>query len=192
MSSRIPPPAPDDPLWLRPIDRTLMDTASLQARNNPRRRALLRYHELPEAVQRMINAVEPESYICPHRHLRPPHVEVFLVLRGGGVLVRFDDGGAILESVELDAGGPVHGVEIPPGAWHTVLALDPGTVFYEVKEGPYDPAADKEFAPWAPPEGDVDAGRAYLADLRARLHLPAQPSHIPDLTTIDEEDDDLP
>jgi cupin fold WbuC family metalloprotein len=192
MSNRIPPPAPGEDLGLRLIDRTLMDAAGLQARDAARRRALLRYHELPEVVQRMINAIEPESYICPHRHLRPPHVEVFLALRGRGVLVRFDDAGAVVESVVLAAGGPVHGAEIPPGAWHTILALDPGTVFYEVKEGPYDPAADKEFAPWAPPEADLAGGRAYLADLRARLHLPTPVSHIPDLNTLDEEDDDLP
>src|SRR3954452_25069321 len=192
MSTRIPPPDPGDPLWLRPIDRTLLDAAGLQAREDPRRRALLRYHELPEAVQRMLNAVEPDSYIRPHRHLQPPHIEVFLALRGRGVLVRFDDTGAILEAVELDAGGPVHGAEVPPGAWHMVLALDAGTVFYEVKEGPYDPAAEKESAPWAPPEADVAAGRAYLAALRARLHLPPLASHLADPSVLDDEDYDLP
>ena len=29
----------------------------------------------------MLNAIEPQSYIRPHRHLIPPKVEVFLVLR---------------------------------------------------------------------------------------------------------------
>ncbi len=191
MSGRVPPPGADGEA-LRPIDRSVMDLATLQARDAPRRRAILRYHELPETVQRMLNAVEPESYVQPHRHLAPPHVEVFLLLRGRGVLVRFADDGSVAEAVMLAAGGPVHGAEVPPGAWHSVLALDPGTVFYEVKDGPYDPAADKETAPWAPPESDVAAGHAYLTALRARLHLPPLPSHVPDAAALEAEEDDLP
>lgn len=34
-------------------------------------------------------------------------------------------------------------------------------MFYEVKQGPYDPQRAKEFAPWAPLEGTPEA-LAYL------------------------------
>ncbi len=183
MSSRIPFPA-DNPLALRPISHALAAEAADAAAISPRRRALLRYHELAEGVQRMINAVEPDSYICPHAHDAPPKVEVFLVLRGRGLAVRFDPAGAVLEAVELRPAGPTPGIEVPPGAWHTALALESGTVFYEIKQGPYDAATDKTFAAWAPREDD-SAAPAYLADLRRRLGLPP----LPDVLGDADEDD---
>jgi cupin fold WbuC family metalloprotein len=191
MSTRAPTPGDAQGPALRPVDRALMDAATLEARSGTRGRAIIRFHELDEPVQRMLNAFEPESYAPPHAHLSPPKVEVFLVLRGRGLVVRFDPTGAVLEALELDAGGPAHGVEIPPGAWHCALALEPGTVFYEIKQGPYDPATDKTLAPWAPPESDVAAGRDYLARLRRALGLPPLAAHAPAPETIDEEDDDL-
>ncbi|HUS17319.1 MAG TPA: WbuC family cupin fold metalloprotein [Chloroflexia bacterium] len=177
MSQRVPPGAGA----LRPIDRTLLDVATAAAQRDPRRRAILRYHELDEPLQRMLNAVEPGSYVRPHRHADPPKVESFILLRGRAAIIRFDDAGTILEVATLAAGGPQHGVEIPPGAWHMLLALEPGTVFYETKNGPYDPTSDKDFAPWAPAEGDR-AADAYLAAVEARLHLPVP---------VDDEEDDL-
>ena len=48
-------------------------------------------------------------------------------------------------------------VEIAEGAWHALVALAPATVLLEIKPGPYHPAAAKDFAPWAPPEGDEGA-----------------------------------
>jgi len=191
VSDRVPLPPDPAGLGLRPIDRALMDTVGLAARRSPRRRAILRYHELAERLQRMLNAVEPESYIQPHAHSAPHKVEAFVVLRGRGLVVRFDRAGQIAEAIALAAGGPVHGVEIPPGAWHTVLSLEPGSVFYEVKDGPYDPATDKVFAPWAPPESDGPAARAYLAGLRHQLRLPHLAGPISARNEMDEADDDL-
>jgi hypothetical protein len=57
---------------------------------------------------------------------------------------------------------------------------------FEVKAGPYDAATDKRFAPWAPPESDPVMARAYLADLRHRLGLPALGHAAP---APDDEDD---
>jgi cupin fold WbuC family metalloprotein len=193
MDNRVPAHEGADELSFRPVDRLVMDLASDRARRDPRRRALLRYHEFPDHVQRMINAVEPESYARPHTHANPPKVEIFVVLRGSGVVVRYDEAGNILEATRVEAGGPVHGVEVPAGAWHSLLALERDTVFFEVKDGPYDAATDKQFAPWSPPEDDPIAARRFLDDLRARLGLPP-------LTQLDEnlldealdEDEDLP
>ena len=55
-------------------------------------------------------------------------------------------------------------IDLPPGVWHTLAALSPHAVCYEVKPGPYLPANDKAFAPWAPREGEPGAP-AYLASL---------------------------
>ncbi|MCZ7678049.1 MAG: hypothetical protein M5U28_04420 [Sandaracinaceae bacterium] len=41
-------------------------------------------------------------------------------------------------------------------------------MIYEVKPGPWDPATDKEMAPWAPPEGDPRAAELVRALLSSR------------------------
>ena len=71
----------------------------------------------------------------------------------------FDDNGAVTERVEIRENGLCRGCEIEKGAWHTVGALEPNTVVFEVKPGPYDPSADKHFAPWAPEENAKSAAQ---------------------------------
>jgi len=79
----------------------------------------------------------------------------------------FDDSGSVIEQHRLGRDG-VLGIDLGPGVWHTVACLSETAVCFEVKPGPYDVATDKEFAPWAPREGDPDAP-AYLARLIAAL-----------------------
>ncbi|MDS4022011.1 MAG: WbuC family cupin fold metalloprotein, partial [Candidatus Competibacter sp.] len=80
--------------------------------------------------------------------------------------VFFDDRGAVAERVVLEPGGAVVGINVPAGTFHTVLALTPGTVFFEAKAGPYLPLAPDEKAPWAPTEGETGAN-GYLEWLRS-------------------------
>ncbi len=128
-----------------------------KAVNSPRRRTNLNLHQtLEDPVQRFLNAIEPGSYVRPHRHHSPLRWELFTALTGRAVVLLFDDDGTVLERTEIGAGGPVHAVEIPAGAWHTIAALEPGTVLFEFKQGPYAAVTDKDFASWAPAEGDAD------------------------------------
>jgi len=150
---------------LRAIDSPRLDAVSAAASDSPRRRAIVRYHDHEEPVQRMLNAMEPDTYVRPHRHTTPPKTEAFLALRGAAAVLRFDDAGDIAEAVIIRAGGPTFGAEIPPGTWHTVVSLEPGTVLYEVLQGPYAAASHKDFAPWAPGEADPTAPE-FLAALR--------------------------
>ena len=46
---------------------------------------------------------------------------------------------AVEESFELAAGGPVCALNIPAGQWHTLRALESGTVILEMKDGAYEP-----------------------------------------------------
>ncbi|MBO9541016.1 WbuC family cupin fold metalloprotein [bacterium] len=153
---------------LRPIDRTAASFAQARVEASPRHRAIARYHDHHEAVQRMLNAVEPASYVRPHRHADPAKVEVFVVLTGRAVVLTFDDEGTLQSTLEIAAGGPCWGVEIPPGTWHSLISLEAGTVLYEVIEGAYQPASHKDYAPWAPAEG-TEEGQRYLEALRAGL-----------------------
>lgn len=153
---------------LRPIGLEQMAEARALSRTSPRRRAIVRYHEHAEAVQRMMNAFEPESYVRPHRHSEPDKVEVFVVLSGRALVLQFDDAGRVTDYVLIAAGGPQRGVEIPPRTWHSVLALDAGTVLYEVIEGAFSPSTHKSYAPWAPAEGSPEAS-AFHEALLARV-----------------------
>ncbi|NIL99612.1 MAG: cupin fold metalloprotein, WbuC family [Acidobacteria bacterium] len=147
------------------IDDELLGAVTARAVDSPRRRMNHNFHQLEDAANRMLNAIEPDSYIRPHRHLTPPKDEGFLVLKGKGSCLIFDEQGTVTDVCTLDPLEGKWGVDIPAGVYHTILALDPNTVFYEVKPGPYVPASDKDFAPWAPLENTPEAV-AYLEELR--------------------------
>lgn len=151
---------------IRRLDQSMMVTLVESARQAPRRRVHRNFH--PDDVypaHRLMIAIEPDSYVPPHRHLSPSKDETLLVLRGSLGVVFFDADGVAEEQVELRAGGEVLGIDIPHGVFHTVFALEPGTVIFEAKAGPYVPIAADERAAWAPVEGSAEAP-AYLAGLR--------------------------
>jgi cupin fold WbuC family metalloprotein len=158
-----------DPHALIPFDEDLLDAVAQAGRESSRKRHIVRFHELDELFQRMLNAVEPGSYVRPHRHLDPGKTEVFVALRGRALIVRFDGEGAPVEGVVISADGPVRGIEIPIGAWHALMSLESGTVLYEAKEGPYVATTDKDFAEWAPPESDLKGGQAFMERVRAHF-----------------------
>ncbi len=135
---------------------------SARAAATGRRRANENLHPtLEDPVQRFCNAVEPGSYVRPHRHAEAGRWELFLILAGRASVLVFDAGGTVRDRVELCAGGGTLAVEIPPDTWHSLVALEPGTVLFELKPGPYRPLSDKDFAAWAPGEGE--AGSEALA-----------------------------
>ncbi|MHB8845292.1 MAG: WbuC family cupin fold metalloprotein [Nitrospirota bacterium] len=145
---------------MKRIDTALLDGLTATAAASARKRAHHNIHpELEDPVQRLCVAIEPGTYIRPHRHADPSTWEVFLMLRGSAVFLAFDDSGRVLERTVLAADGPVRAIEIPAGTWHTVASLEPGAVFFEVKQGPYKAPQAGNSAAWAPGEGDRDCGR---------------------------------
>ena len=142
------------------LSNSVLDELSGRAVASSRRRMNHNLHErLDDPVQRLLNAIEPGTYIQPHRHLDPPTWEVFLMVRGSGAILTFDDDGTVISRLELREGGPVRGVEISAGAWHTIVSKETGTVFFEVKQGPYVPPQPVNRAVWAPLESDAAAQR---------------------------------
>ena len=126
-----------------------------EARSSPRRRMNFNFHAtLDENPSRLLNVLLRGSYIRPHRHSDPPKAESFVVLEGRIVVLIFDDAGRIEQRYALGRGDAALGIDIAPGIWHTALALSEHAICFEVKPGPYVQAMDKEFAPWAPSEGD--------------------------------------
>jgi len=151
------------------LTKDLLEGAITTSQSSPRRRMMQPLHRSQSAtLHRMFNAVQPDSYVPPHRHLDPPKAEAWVILRGAVAFFTFDDQGAISECLEVRAGGDVFGVDLEPGVYHTFFALEPDTVVYEVKDGPYAPTTDKAFPAWAPLE-DTPEASGYLTWLKAEF-----------------------
>jgi len=136
------------------IDNILLDTLTQKAIDSPRKRMNYNLHtSLHDPLQRLCNAIEQETYIRPHRHADPETLEIFLLLRGAAVILLFETSGKVAEKVILAEHGPLKVVEIPSRTWHTIASLESGTVFFEVKKGPYIPQPEAHLAPWSPKEG---------------------------------------
>jgi cupin fold WbuC family metalloprotein len=145
---------------MRLIDTSLLDDLTAAAAASARKRAHHNIHPvLEDPVQRLCVAIEPGTYIRPHRHADPLTWEVFIMLRGSAVVLAFDDGGTVLERIVLAAAGPVRAIEIPAGTWHTIASLEQGSVFFEVKQGPYRAPVAGNSAAWAPAEGAPECVR---------------------------------
>jgi cupin fold WbuC family metalloprotein len=151
------------------ITDAAVQTAIEHARTSPRRRVIAPYHKShADPLHRMLNAVQPDSYIRPHRHLDPPKCEAWILLRGSLAFFTFEDDGRVRDCLRVAAGGDPFGVDLAAGVYHSFFALEPDTVIYEVKPGPYAAADDKAFAPWAPAEGD-GAVSLYMEKLRSEF-----------------------
>ena len=131
----------------------------------PRRRTNFNLHPvLEDPVQRLLVAAKVDTYFRPHLH--ETRWECALVIQGVFDLFLFDGNGVVTGKVRLGKSGDALGFEIPARTWHGWVPVEDDGVFFEVKQGPYDPVAGVTFAPWAPPEGDA-AVPAFLARLRS-------------------------
>lgn len=150
------------------INRQLLDQVTAAAKDSPRLRNNWNIHPSDDfPAHRLLNAMEPGSYIRPHRHLDPLKDETFMIVRGRlGILV-FDDNGRVTEKLLLDAAGENIGADIPSGVFHTAVSLAEGTIFFEAKAGPYLPLSDSEKACWAPEDGT--ASENYLSALKSEF-----------------------
>ena len=146
-----------------------LNELTAQAQSSPRKRQHRNIHEsYVDPCQRLFNAIEPGSYIRPHRHAADPKDELLIAVRGLMALVTFDEQGQVtgVERFGLDRNreGFAIGAEVQANTWHTVIALEPGCVLLEVKAGPFDPNQPKDLAAWAPDEGSA-AATEYLKKL---------------------------
>lgn len=152
------------------LNKQLFDATSAQAKSSARLRMNHNFHEqLEDPINRMINAMEPGSYVRPHRHFQPPKEEIFLVLRGEIIFFLFDETGRITEKCLLNPLKGNYGAEIPAGTWHGLLVIEPDTILYEVKQGPFVPLVPTDFAPWSPAPEETEEVKRFMEKLL--LHL---------------------
>lgn len=124
------------------ITQAILDELTEQAKASSRLRMNRDLRNSAEdQSQRMLNAIEPGSPLPIHRHQKTS--ETVVCLRGRLVEEYYDELERICtERIELSPGGPVVALNIPAGQWHTVHALESGTVIIEMKNGPYEPLSD--------------------------------------------------
>lgn len=124
------------------ITQAILDDLTTKAKASPRRRMNMDLrNSIDDQSQRMLNAIEPESVVPIHRHQKSS--ETVVCLRGRVVEEYYDELERICtERIELSPNGPVVALNIPAGQWHTVLALESGTVIMEMKNGKYEPISD--------------------------------------------------
>lgn len=123
------------------IDDKELCLLSAQAKANPRLRANLDLRNSPEdKSQRMLNALEPGTYMPIHRHRGSS--ETCVCIRGHFVEYFYDEDGKLTETIDMLPGGIV--LNIPVGQWHSLKCLESGTVLFEAKDGPYAPLGEED------------------------------------------------
>ena len=124
------------------INQALLDDLTAKAKESSRLRMNLDLRDSAEDTsQRMLNAIEPGSPLPIHRHQKSS--ETVVCLRGRLVEEFYDElERTCTERIELSPNGPVVALNIPAGQWHTVHALESGTVILEMKNGKYEPISD--------------------------------------------------
>jgi len=129
------------------------------SRKSERKRIILPIHRKQNApVQRMLNFLQPGTYIRPHLHPRPGASEALMVYQGAVKFILFNDDGTAQQHFKMSR-DKYFMTDIEAGVWHSFVVLEPDTILFEVKMGPYNPQKDKTFAHWAPEESD---GKAEL------------------------------
>ncbi|MBU1168697.1 MAG: WbuC family cupin fold metalloprotein [Proteobacteria bacterium] len=136
---------------------THKDMAALKTKagESSRKRMNLNVHEqASDPIQRLFIAADRTSYFRAHRHNHS--WEFALVLQGLFDVLVFDDTGQLTERISLGPQARVAAFEIPAGTWHAWIPHEDGSVFFECKQGPYNPDTAAEFAPWSPEEGSSE------------------------------------
>ena len=126
------------------INNALLDHLTEQAKASPRLRMNYDLRNSPEdGSQRMLNAIEPGSPLPIHRHKYTS--ETVVCLRGRFVEEFYDELERICtDAIELTPGGSNFLVNVPADQWHTVRALESGSVLLEMKDGKYEPLGPED------------------------------------------------
>ncbi len=158
---------------MRIINKDNLEGLSRIASINQRLRQHFNLHnDYNENCQKLLNAIQPDSYIQPHRHYSDPKSELLIVIKGEFAVVFFSNSGEVNNVCFLQSNGTKKNscniIEIESTEWHTVVALKPNSILLEIKAGPFDPNYAKDFACWAPNENTIEM-KCYFKDLKNKI-----------------------
>ena len=95
-----------------------------------------------DTSQRMLNALEPGTVVPVHRH--PSTAETVIIVRGKVKEILFDECGNVTQEILMEVGGDCPVLQIPAGQWHSIEALESGTVIFEAKDGAFAPLREED------------------------------------------------
>ena len=125
------------------IDKQVLDQLTGQAKDNARLRMNLDLRTSSnDTSQRMLNALEPGTVVPIHRHCST--TETVIIVRGKVKEILFDEAGNVTEEILMEVGGDCPALQIPAGQWHTIEAIESGTVIFEAKDGAFAPLSEKD------------------------------------------------
>ena len=126
------------------IDNKVLDELSAKAKASPRLRMNLDLRNSEnDGSQRMLNAIEPGSPERIHRHRHTS--ETVVCLRGKVVEEFYDELERICtDSIVLTPNGPNVAINIPAGQWHSIRAVESGSVVMSCKDGKYEPMSEAD------------------------------------------------
>ena len=125
------------------INEQLLDEVTAKAKTSERLRMNFNLHDSLEAkAQRLLNALEPGTVLPIHRHRDT--AETYIVLRGSMKVLFYNDKKELTGQSVIDPKQNEYGIHLPTGQWHTLEVLEPNTVLFEVKDGPYIPFSKED------------------------------------------------
>ncbi len=142
------------------IDEKRLIQLRRSASRSPRQRAHYNFHKSPEdSVQRLLIALQPDTYVPVHRHTQEWKWEMLVLIQGKLDCLIFDDQGRLKNRQILEQETGVCGIEIPANYWHSFICQKQNSVILELKPGPYNKDNAAEFSSLAPTEDDPNAER---------------------------------
>jgi cupin fold WbuC family metalloprotein len=140
------------------LDINIIKKGIEASRKSERKRIILPIHRQQDArVQRMLNFLQPGTYIRPHKHPLKDASESIIVLQGALRFFIFDNNGKVNNDYYVTTALTESVLDIEPGVWHSFVVLEKDTVIFESKKGPYNALEDKQFARWSPEEYTPEA-----------------------------------
>ena len=134
-----------------------------------KRRARINAHpDGEDALHEMIIAIDPTSYIRPHKH--PGKSEAFHIIEGEVDIVVFTDEGEIDRIVPLGPPGSGRSFyyRMSTAFFHTLIIRSDVLIVHEITNGPFRPSATV-FADFAPDDREAEKAAAYQAELLRRV-----------------------
>lgn len=123
------------------IDKKLLDDLSTRAKASPRLRCNLDLRNSPDdQSQRMLNALEPGTVMPIHRHRYSS--ETCICVRGHFEEYFYDENGVLTDTIDMVSGGTILNIEA--GQWHSLRCLEPNTLLFEAKDGPWEPLGEED------------------------------------------------
>ena len=118
------------------VSQQLLMEFAQSAEKSPRRRRHRNLHETNDTIQRIVRAMQPDTYMQPHRHLGEAPFRLFVLLRGKIGAIFFNENGMTDGAALLDRDSGNLVIEIPGDRYFSLVSLEPNSALLEIREGP--------------------------------------------------------